>query len=139
MKDLAPQVSGQADRLGTVRALVIDDEALIRWSVAETLGSLDIEVAQAGDAATALTVISRASHPFDIVVLDLRLPDMNDLTLLREVRRLMPNAFVVLMTAFGTPENIAEAEALGTHSVLHKPFALEELSRLLERGGFTAP
>jgi DNA-binding NtrC family response regulator len=140
MTDLAPQFSGPVNRVAGVRALVVDDEALIRWSVAETLAMLDIEVAQAGDAATALDALSRAAHPFDIVVLDLRLPDMNDLTLLRQVRQLMPRAFVVLMTAFGTPEIVAEAEALGTHAVLNKPFALEELSRLLsQRAGPTTP
>jgi two-component system, NtrC family, response regulator AtoC len=115
--------------MGVVRALVVDDEALIRWSVAETLVTLDIEVEQAGDAVRALEAIARG--PFDIVVLDLRLPDVSDLTLLRKVRQLLPDAFVLLMTAFGTPEIIAEAKALGAHGILSKPFALEELSRLL--------
>ena len=130
MTDLAPQFSSPVDA-GTVRALVVDDEALIRWSVAETLAAHDIAAEQAGDAAAALGAIARATQPFDIVVLDLRLPDMNDLALLRKVRQLLPDAYVVLMTAFGTPEILAEAAALGTHGVLNKPFALEELSRLL--------
>ena len=139
MTDLAAQLSGPVDRMGSVRALVVDDEALIRWSVAETLAALDIEVEQAGDAVMALDAIARADGAFDIVVLDLRLPDVNDLTLLRKVRQLLPDAFVLLMTAFGTPELFAEARALGAHGILSKPFALEELSRLLaQRGGPTS-
>jgi DNA-binding NtrC family response regulator len=138
MTDLSSPLSSPVDRMDVVRALVVDDEALIRWSVAETLATLDIEVEQAGDAARALEAISRADGPFDIVVLDLRLPDVNDLTLLRRVRQLLPDAFVLLMTAFGTPEIIAEARALGAQGVLSKPFALEDLSRLLaQRGGAT--
>ena len=138
MTDLA-QYSGQVGTR-TVRALVVDDEALIRWSVAETLAAHDIAAEQAGDAATALDVIAQAAEPFAIVVLDLRLPDMKDLTLLRKVRQLLPDAYVLLMTAFGTPEIMAEATALGAHGVLNKPFALEELSRLLsERAGAKTP
>ena len=139
MTDPATQLSGAVDRMGSVRALVVDDEALIRWSVAETLATLDIEVEQAGDAVMALDAIARADGAFDIVVLDLRLPDVNDLTLLRKVRQLLPEAFVLLMTAFGTPEVIAEARAIGAHGILSKPFALEELSMLLaQRDGPTS-
>ena len=139
MTDLATQLSGPVDRMGSVRALVVDDEALIRWSVAETLVALAIGVEQAGDAVSALDAIARADGPFDIVVLDLRLPDVNDLTLLRKVRQLLPDAFVLLMTAFGTPEILAEARTLGADGILSKPFALEELSELLaQRGGPTS-
>lgn len=130
MTDLDPHFT-PAPRLVPARALVVDDEALIRWSVAETLTTLGMEVEQAGDAASARHVIARATAPFDVVVLDLRLPDMDDLTLLRQVRESLPGAFVLLMTAFGTPEIIDEAEALGARGVLNKPFELEELTRLL--------
>ena len=131
----APDPSVPNPRL---RALVVDDEALIRWSVAETLAALELDVAQAADAAGALDVITGATAPFDIVVLDLRLPDVNDLSLLARVRQLLPDAYVVVMTAFGTPELLAEAVAIGTHGVLQKPFELEELRRLLSRRSGTA-
>jgi len=116
---------------------VVDDEALIRWSVGETLTALDMEVKQAATAAATLEVIAAAPSPFDVVVLDLRLPDVSDLSLLGRVRAQLPTARVVLMTAFGTPEIIAEAMTMGVHGVLTKPFELEELSRLLTRGETT--
>ena len=106
------------------RALVVDDEPLIRWSVSETLSGLGIEVEQAGDAATALRLITTAAAPFDVVLLDLRLPDMLDLSLLGTIRQLLPNTPVVLMTAFGTDEVIEGAIALGAETVLNKPFEL---------------
>jgi len=120
------------------RALVVDDEALIRWSVAETLAALEMDVEEAADAAGALDAIARVAVPFDVVVLDLRLPDAGDLSLLKRVCQLLPNACVVLMTAFGTPEIMAEALTAGARSVLHKPFALEELSRLLSQRNLPA-
>jgi CheY-like chemotaxis protein len=110
--------------------LVVDDEPLIRWSVAESLSDLDVDVEQAPDAASALRIVSNSALPFDAIVLDLRLPDMNDLSLLGTLRQLMPAASVILMTAFGTPELVAEAKAMGA-SVLNKPFELDELNRLV--------
>lgn len=137
MTDLASQASGPAERVAPRRALVVDDEALIRWSVAETLTTLGMTVEQAATAAATLDVIASASSPFDVVVLDLRLPDMNDLSLLGRVRERWPTAVVVLMTAFGTPEIIAAAVSMGVHGVLTKPFELEALTRLLAHPGET--
>lgn len=110
--------------------LVVDDELLIRWSVSETLSDLGYDVEQASDAAAALRAVSTAALPFDVVVLDLRLPDMNDLSLLGTLRQLLPGAALILMTAFGTAEIVKDAQALGA-AVLSKPFELDELTRLV--------
>jgi DNA-binding NtrC family response regulator len=114
--------------------LVVDDELLIRWSVSETLSELGFDVEQASDAAAALRAVSTTALPFDVVVLDLRLPDMNDLSLLGTLRQLLPNAVLILMTAFGTPEIAKDAQALGA-TVLNKPFELGELTRLVGEPG----
>ena len=110
--------------------LVVDDEPLIRWSVAESLSDAGVDVEQASDAASALRIVTTAALPFDAVVLDLRLPDMDDLSLLGTLRQLIPAAALVLMSAFGTPEIVADAQAMGA-SVLNKPFELDELKRLV--------
>jgi DNA-binding NtrC family response regulator len=110
--------------------LVVDDEPLIRWSVAESLSDLGIDVEQASDAASALRIVSTTALPFDAVVLDLRLPDMDDLSLLGTLRQLLPDASLVLMTAFGTTELVADAQAMGV-AVLSKPFELDDLKRLV--------
>ncbi|MEY4095027.1 MAG: sporulation initiation phosphotransferase [Acidobacteriota bacterium] len=108
--------------------LVVDDEPLIRWSVAESLSELGFDVEQAGDAASALRLVTNAGRPFRTVVLDLRLPDMCDLSLLGTLRQLLPDARLILMTAFGAGDVLAEAESLGA-TVLNKPFELEVLTR----------
>lgn len=112
-------------------ALVVDDETLIRWSLSETLTGLGMAVDEAGDGAGALVAIAGATVPYDLVVLDLRLPDVDDLSLVSRVRELLPEAAVVLMSAFATPAIVADAEKLGVRAILHKPFALEELSRIV--------
>jgi DNA-binding NtrC family response regulator len=111
-------------------ALVVDDEPLIRWSVAESLSDIGMDVEQASDAADALRIVTTTARPFDVVVLDLRLPDMDDLSLLGTLRHLLPGAVLILMTAFGTPELFADAEAMGA-AVINKPFELDDLKRLI--------
>jgi len=115
----------------TRHALVADDEALIRWSVAETLSDLGLVVRQAADAAATLEAIDQAPDPFEVVVLDLRMPDVDDLSLLSKVRRRLPSAKVILMTAFGTPEVISGAKELGVRAVLTKPFELDHLRQIV--------
>ena len=108
------------------RVLVVDDEPLIRWSVAETLRRLNFDVEVASDAASALWRITSQSA-FDVIVLDLRLPDMNDLSLLATIRQIQPEASVVLMTAYSTDDVLERAVALGAECVLPKPFELGAL------------
>jgi CheY-like chemotaxis protein len=119
-----------AAKKSPTRVLVVDDEPLIRWSVSESLADAGCDVAQAADAISALRKITTAAPAFDVVVLDLRLPDMDDLSLLATVRQLVPGTRLVLMTAFGTPEMIAEAIRLGA-AVISKPFELDILTRLV--------
>jgi len=114
-----------------LHVLVVDDEPLIRWSVTETLADLGLDVEQADCAASALQAITTTALPFDVIVLDLRLPDMRDLSLLATIRQLLPETPVVLMTAFGTPEVLNNARQLGVRAVLNKPFELSELSRVV--------
>jgi two-component system KDP operon response regulator KdpE len=118
-----PEISPQ-------RVLVVDDEPLIRWSVVESLSDRGLDVDEAPDAATTLRMVTTSARPFDVIVLDLRLPDMDDLSLLATLRQLLPDATLILMTAFGTPEVIAAAESIGA-TVISKPFELEVLTRLI--------
>jgi DNA-binding NtrC family response regulator len=115
--------------------LVVDDEPLIRWSLAETLTERGFEVIEAGDARSAVQIVSDATEPFEVMVLDLRLPDSHDLTLLSRLRRLAPESRVILMTAYGTPEAIQGAVDLGAFRVVSKPFEVHELAALISRAG----
>ena len=113
-----------------IHVLVVDDEPLIRWSVAESLSDLGMDVEQAQDAASALRMVTTAALPFQVVVLDLRLPDMTDLSLLATLRQLLPRARLILMTAFGSADVATEAARLGA-TVLNKPFELYDLNRIV--------
>ena len=114
-----------------LRILVVEDETLIRWSIAETLGQEGHTVIQAGNAASAVEVMNGSDEDIDVVLLDYRLPDSNDLSLLAKVRRLQPRSAVVMMTAYGTPEVTAGALALGAYRVVGKPFDMHALESLV--------
>jgi two-component system, NtrC family, nitrogen regulation response regulator GlnG len=113
--------------------LVVDDEPLVRWSVAETLEDRGYRVTQASDAASAIQAIAAADGPPDVVLLDLCLPDSNDLLALSVIHRLVPAMPIVLMTVHGNPELFADARRRGAIAVLAKPFELHDLAPLIER------
>jgi len=115
----------------SLRVLVVEDELLIRWSIAETLAHAGHVVIEAEDGAMAVLALTSAADPVDAVLLDYRLPDSNDLTLLAAIRRLSPDSAVILMTAFGTPEVAQGAIDLGAYRVVHKPFDMQDLEPLL--------
>ena len=119
------------ENLRALRVLVVEDELLIRWSIAETLAQAGHTVLEAPDGASAIRALQNDGQRIDAVVLDYRLPDSDDLTLLSTIRRLSPASAVVMMTAFGTPEMEQGAFALGVYEVLHKPFDMHHLEPLL--------
>jgi two-component system response regulator FlrC len=118
------------------QVLVVDDESLIRWSLTEVLADSGYLVDEAGDGAAAVGLLSHGKR-FDVVLLDYRLPDSNDLELLETIRRMSPASRVIMMTAFGTPEMVDGALKLGAERVVPKPFDVHDMARLV--GEITRP
>jgi DNA-binding NtrC family response regulator len=110
---------------------VVDDEPLIRWSIAEVLTDCGYTVVEAGTGRAAIQQTAGASRPFGVIVLDLRLPDSDNLSLLRQLRSLVPAARIILMTAHGTGEVAEEARALGAYGFVNKPFDMSAMASLV--------
>lgn len=125
--------SGMEKKSSTLRVLIVDDEPLIRWSLAETLLDGGHEVLEAADGRSAVQALSDARFPVDVILLDFRLPDSNDLALLSTLRRLSPMSQIILMTAYGTPEVAKGAQDLGAFQVVNKPFEMADLVSLVAR------
>jgi DNA-binding NtrC family response regulator len=111
--------------MGTI--LIVDDEPLIRWAVREGLESAGYEVIEAGSAREALASLAVVSAAVAVALLDLKLPDSDDLSLLRRVRAAAPACRVIMMTAHGTPELLAEAVHAGAFATISKPFDLTSM------------
>ena len=121
-----------AEKSPGLSILVVDDEPLIRWSLAETLAGYGHHVVEAGDAQAAVQAVNASAQPFDVVLLDFRLPDSNDLSLLARLRLLAPASRIIMMTAFGAPEVLQGALDLGAAQVVSKPFEIADLTDLVQ-------
>lgn len=119
--------------LRSLRVLVVDDEALLLWSIAETLRRHGHSVVEAASASDVREFLADSQELVDVVLLDYRLPDSNDLRLLEEIRRRLPQSAVILMTAYGSPEVVEGALRLGASDVVGKPFDLHAMELLIRR------
>lgn len=111
--------------------LVIDDQALMRESLTQTLTAADHKVTAFDNAQDALTSIKQRQP--DIVITDLRLPVMDGVAFLREMRRLGLDTPVILMTAFASVSTAVEAMKLGAFDYVQKPFNGDEVTIAIER------
>ncbi|MGE0815252.1 MAG: response regulator [Vicinamibacterales bacterium] len=107
--------------------IVADDEALLRWAIGQRLARDGHAVTEAADGAAALEALA-AVEPPTVVLLDVKLPDMPGLVVLREIRQRRPDAVVVMMTAYWAGEALAEARSLGVRDVLAKPLDLDRVA-----------
>ena len=123
-----PRILPQSAKKPATRILVVDDEWLVRWSVTQALQARGFDVDEAADAASAMRAFETDC---DLVLLDLHLPDSDDLQVLSFIRSRSASVPVIIMTAFATREVAEEAAALGA-SVVHKPFDLNDLAMRVE-------
>jgi DNA-binding NtrC family response regulator len=102
--------------------LVIDDEPLIRWSLGEAIREAGYPVQVAATGADAHAAVATLEGQRLVIVLDLRLPDVVDLSLLRALRSRRPDAPVLVLSAWASSDAAAAAMQAGAARVLKKPF-----------------
>src|SRR5690349_14335086 len=110
--------------------LVVDDEALIRWSLTERLKSDGYDVLEAD---TGRAALERIGEGVDLVLLDYRLPDTDGVSVLRKIKELDQDILVILLTAYASVDTAVEAMKLGAYHFANKPFNLDEIAALVER------
>jgi two-component system response regulator HydG len=116
-----------------LHVMVVDDDEAVRKSCCAIAERLGCSVVGAGNATAAQAILK--DHPIDLILLDLKLPGGGGMALLEQVKMLHPETAVVVMTAFATVSSAVEAMRIGASDYLTKPFALEELTKVLERAG----
>jgi len=113
--------------------LVVDDEMLIRWAVAESLAAAGFGVVEAGSAGEALARLADRPGRIAVALLDLRLPDSSDFGLLQRIKLMNPACKVILMTADGRPGILDEARRAGAFYALAKPFDMNVVAGLVRQ------
>ena len=111
--------------------LVVDDEESIRRLLHKELANPNREVLTAADGAEAMAMVR--THWFDVVIMDLWLPDISDLDLLISIRESIPHIEVIMITGHGDVDIAVEAMKLGACDFIRKPFNLDRLDLIVEK------
>lgn len=114
-----------------MKIYVVDDERIIRVSLADELKDAGYEVFEFAHASSALIQMNTISP--DIVITDLKMPDINGIEFLERIKKINPSIFVVLMTAYSTVSTAVEAMKLGAYDYVEKPFDNEKILHIIER------
>ncbi len=118
-----------------MKILVVDDSTLMRKLILRALGGADLEVVEAADGVEALAMIQCHDSSIDLVICDMNMPHLNDLSLLRSLRsskgfRQTP---FVIVTADESDESTRQALREGANEVIRKPFQPEVMAALIDR------
>lgn len=111
--------------LSPKKVLVVDDQYGIRLLLKEVFAKDNINIYQASNGKQALEVIQHEKP--DLILLDMKMPGMDGIELLRRLKRLNTRAKVIMMTAYGELDMVEEASELGASAHFTKPFDIEEL------------
>jgi two-component system chemotaxis response regulator CheY len=112
---------------GTPSVLIVEDDSATRRLYRFLLSNGGYTVIEAEDGVAALDQIAR--QPCDLVITDMNMPRMDGLELIRNLKRDYPGVYVILITAFGTPDTQRQALRQGADEYLAKPFDFDELDR----------
>jgi two-component system response regulator HydG len=120
------KTTGEVGVMGAkAKVLVVDDEAVVRESYLRTLSGVRYNVRAALSGREALRMME-AEH-FDVILLDLRMPEMDGIEVLREIKKRWPECEVVIITGYPSIETAKEAVRLGAYNYLAKPVGPQEI------------
>jgi len=107
------------------KVLIVDDQYGIRVLLFEVFGKEGYQTFQAANGKQALDIVVNESP--DLVILDMKIPGMDGLEILKEIKKIAPDTKVIMMTAYGELDMIKEATELGALTHFTKPFDIDEL------------
>lgn len=107
------------------KILVVDDEEVVRLCLARTLSDERCNVQVVTNGQDALRMMEQ--HPFDVVLLDVRMPGMNGMTVLETIKQKWPDSEVIIITGYPEVESAKQAVTLGAYDYLAKPVGPEEV------------
>ncbi len=110
--------------------LIVDDNQSIVRTMSQVLNRLGHSVKTANSGAEAIA-IAKQNHDIDIIFMDIRMPSMNGVEALKEIKPIIPNVVVIMMTAYSVEDRIRESFEEGAGGVLHKPVDFTKVLELI--------
>ncbi len=110
--------------------LIVDDEERFRNTMCKLLTVRGLAADTAGSGPEALEILKSGSH--DVLILDVRMPDMSGVEVLSEVRKINPEIEVIIMTGYASVDTAKEIMKLGAYDYMLKPYATDELLEKIE-------
>lgn len=115
----------------SARLIIVDDEESMRFYLKRALSRKGFEVEAAARGEDAIQCYEK--RPFDVAIVDLKMPGLDGIEVLTRLRSIHPDALIILMTAYGTIRSAVEAMQKGAFDYITKPFEIEELLLLIDR------
>ncbi len=117
----------------TKNVLIVDDESVVRKGISRALQKRGLETTLASNGKEGLALLKEQS--FDLALLDIRMPDMDGLEVLEQIRKTYPKTEVIMITGYPTIDTAVRCVKLGALDYLVKPFRLEDLDAALNKTG----
>ncbi len=116
--------------MSKIRVIIADDHGVVRAGLRGLLASADLEVVAEASTGREAVALAREHHP-DVVLMDVRMPDMDGLQALRLIKSTMPEVSVVMLTVYANSEYLSRAVAAGAAGYLLKDADPEEIPRMV--------
>lgn len=112
--------------------LIVDDDEVMQETLSDVLRKRGYEIFSVGSGNGALTLVKK--NVIDLILLDMRLPDIDGLEVLKKIKEFDTEILVIMMTAYSDVQTAVSAMKSGAYDYINKPFELEELRLLIEKG-----
>jgi DNA-binding NtrC family response regulator len=113
-----------------LKVLIVDDEERFRTTMCKLLTVRGVEAAMAASGKEAIEKLRQ--NPYDVIILDIRMPEMGGVQVLSEIRKIDPDAEVIIMTGYASVDTAKEIMKLGAYDYVLKPYAVDELMEKIE-------
>ena len=111
-----------------MKILVVDDDAIVIKSCKRILEAEGLEVSTVPSADEALEMIKK--YEFDLLLMDVKMPKHDGMFLMREIKKLIPDMPIIVMSGYPTPETVSDVLKLGAMQFIPKPFRPDELIKI---------
>jgi DNA-binding NtrC family response regulator len=113
------------------KILIVDDEIDLRLLLAHELASIGYDIQEASDGAEAIELLK--IHQFDLALLDIQMPTVNGIQVLKYIKEHSPNTKAIMLTGYADLKHAMEAKEYGARDFIAKPYKISDITSTLER------